>query len=77
LFEWNGEVYRPAQNSSGRYGYATSINRITKLDREDFQEEEVSTILPNWKKDLLGTHTLSIAGDLTVVDCLMKRSRWS
>ena len=77
LFEWNGEIYRPAQNSSGRYGYAMSINRITKLDREGFQEEEVSTILPNWNKNLLGTHTLSIAGDLTVVDCLMKRSRWS
>jgi hypothetical protein len=77
LFEWNGEIYRPAQNSSGRYGYAMSINRITKLDREGFHEEEVSTILPNWNKNLLGTHTLSIAGDLTVVDCLMKRSRWS
>ena len=77
LFEWNGEIYRPAQNSSGRYGYAMSINRVTKLDRESFQEEEVSTILPNWNKNLLGTHTLSIAGDLTVVDCLMKRSRWS
>lgn len=77
LFEWNGEIYRPAQNSAGRYGYAMSINRITKLDREGFKEEEVSTILPNWNKNLLGTHTLSIAGDLTVVDCLMKRSRWS
>ena len=77
LFEWQGEIYRPAQNSSGRYGYAMSINRITKLDRESFQEEEVSTILPNWNKNLLGTHTISIAGDLTVVDCLMKRSRWS
>jgi hypothetical protein len=53
-----------------------SINRITKLDREGFAEEEVSSILPNWKKNLLGTHTLSIAGDLTVVDCLMKRSKW-
>ena len=28
LFEWNGDVYRPAQDSSGRYGYAISINRI-------------------------------------------------
>jgi hypothetical protein len=54
-----------------------SINRITKLDRDGFHEEEVSTILPNWNKNLLGTHTLSIAGDLTVVDCLMKRSRRS
>lgn len=76
LFEWNGEVYRPAQDSSGRYGYAISINRLTQLDDEGFSEEQVSSILPNWDKDLLATHTISIAGDLTVVDCLIKRSRW-
>jgi hypothetical protein len=75
LFSWNGDVYRPAQDSSGRYGYAVTINRVTQLDAEDFREEEVSKILPNWRKDLIGTHTLSIADDLTVVDCLMRRRR--
>jgi hypothetical protein len=76
LFNWNSDLYRPAQNSSGRYGYGMSINRVTRLDREGFREEEVSQVLPNWKKNLLGTHTLSIAGDLTVIDCLVKRPRW-
>ena len=76
LFEWNGEVYRPAQDSSGRYGYAISINRLMQLDHERFSEERVSQILPNWSDDLLATHTISITGDLTVVDCLRKRSRW-
>ena len=76
LFEWNDEVYRPAQDSSGRYGYAISINRITQLDHDGFQEETVSNILPDWSKGLVATHTISIAGDLTVVDCLIKRSRW-
>ncbi len=75
LFYCNGDLYRPAQDSSGRYGYAISINRITLLDEEDFQEEEVSKILPNWDKKLLGTHTLSMAEELTIVDCLVKRSR--
>ncbi|HEU4769879.1 MAG TPA: hypothetical protein VFS77_21115 [Pyrinomonadaceae bacterium] len=75
LFEWNGEVYRPAQDSSGRYGYAISINRLKQLDDEQFSEEHVSNILPNWDSDLLATHTISIAEDLTVVDCLVKRSR--
>ena len=76
LFEWNEDVYRPAQDSSGRYGYAISINRVIQLDDEGFREEPVSSILPNWDKDLLATHTIAIAGDLTVVDCLIKRSRW-
>ncbi len=77
LFNWNGDLYRPAQDSSGRYGYAISINKITQLDHEGFREEHVSNILPNWNKKLLGTHTISIAGELTVVDCLVKRARWS
>ena len=77
LFEWNGEVYRPAQDSSGRYGYAISINRLTQLDHEQFREEQVSSILPNWNDRLLATHTIAIAGELTVVDCLIKRSRFS
>jgi hypothetical protein len=75
LFRWNGDLYRPAQDSSGRYGYAISINKIIQLDAEGFREEEVSKILPNWRKDLLATHTLSISGDLTVTDCLMRRRR--
>ena len=77
LFNWHDELYRPAQNSSGRYGYGMSINKITRLDPEWYREEEVSTILPNWNKNLLGTHTISMAGDLTVIDCLVKRSKWS
>lgn len=76
LFEWNGDVYRPAQDSSGRYGYAISINRVVQLDDEGFREEEVSKIFPNWSKNLLATHTVSIAGDLAVVDYLINRSRW-
>lgn len=77
LFNWNEDLYRPAQNSSGRYGYAISINRVTQLDHERFSEEQVSEILPNWNEKLIGIHTISIAGELTVVDCLMKRARWS
>jgi hypothetical protein len=77
LFNWNDDLYRPAQDSSGRYGYAISINKVTKLDQEGLREEQVSSILPNWTRNLLGTHTISIAGDLTVVDCLVKRARWS
>ena len=76
LFNLNSDLYRPAQNSAGRYGYGMSINRITQLDHNGFREEEVSSVLPNWRKDLLGTHTISIDDDLTVIDCLVRRSKW-
>ena len=59
-----------------RYGYATTINRITSLSPTEYSEAEVSKILPDWDKDILGVHTLNVVDGLTVIDCLTKRSRF-
>ena len=75
LFYWNGELCRPAQDSSQRYGYAMTINRIVRLTPDEFVEQEISKILPQWRRDLRGTHTLNICADLTVIDCLVHRRR--
>lgn len=75
LFNWNGDLYRPAQDSSQRYGYAMTINRVLRLTPDEFVEQEVSKVLPQWRKDLRGTHTLNICDDLTVIDCLVHRRR--
>ena len=75
LFKWNDELYRPAQDSSQRYGYAMSINRVLRLTPDEFVEQEVAKVLPQWRKDLRGTHTLNICDDLTVIDCLVHRRR--
>jgi hypothetical protein len=76
LFYSNG-LFRPAQDCSMRYGYATTINRITRLTPDEFQEETVSRILPKWKKGVIATHTFNRADDLTVIDCQIKRSRFA
>jgi hypothetical protein len=76
LFYHHGELYRPAQDSSRYYGYAISINRVVRLDASEFIEEEVSKILPRWKKNVMGTHTINSADDLTVIDCLVRRSKF-
>jgi hypothetical protein len=75
-FRRNGFLYRPAQDSSKCYGYAITINKIVRLSPNEFAEEEVSKILPEWQKGIIGTHTLSISDELTVVDCLRKRSKF-
>src|SRR5690606_24256465 len=41
LFATDG-LYRPAQDCSVRYGYATAINRIRALSPSEFREETVS-----------------------------------
>lgn len=75
LFWSNDELYRPSQDSSLRYGYATTINRITKLSAVAYNEAEVVKILPDWDDNIIGVHTLNFADDLTVIDCLTKRKR--
>jgi hypothetical protein len=77
LFHFNGELLRPSQNCSKHYGYAMTINNVLQINPAEFTEEEVAQILPEWRKDLRGTHTLNSAGDLTVIDCLIKRTKMS
>jgi hypothetical protein len=75
LFKWGNELYRPAQDGSRYYGYAVTINRVLKLTREEYVEEQISKLLPLWRKDVLATHTLNVCEDLTVVDCWIRRRK--
>jgi hypothetical protein len=76
LFRHGGHWYRPAQDCSVRYGYATVVHRIERIDREEYREVEASKIFPNWLPDMAGTHTLNAAGGLTVVDAWLKRRKY-
>jgi hypothetical protein len=75
LFWSNNVLYRPSQDSSVRYGYALTINKVTQLSAEAYTETEMLKILPDWDKDIRGIHTLNLEGDLTVIDCLLRRRR--
>ena len=75
IFESHGEFYRPAQDSSKHYGYAVSINRILRLDPEAYEEVEVDKIVPNWGPQVAGVHTFNVAGNMTVIDCVVRRKR--
>lgn len=75
VFRYEGQLMRPAQDSSRRYGYATVINRIETLTMHEFREEPVAHILPEWDSQVVGTHTLNSVDGLTVIDCVLKRRR--
>lgn len=77
LYWSKNRLYRPSQDSSLRYGYATTINRIDKLSPTEYSETEVGKIVPNWDKDVIGIHTLNRFNEITVIDCLVKRKRFS
>jgi len=75
LFWSNGVLYRPSQDSSLRYGYATIINKVTEISPSEYKETPVLKIKPDWDNDIIGIHTLNMLDEMTVIDCLMKRRK--
>ena len=73
LFEHNGNLYRPSQNSSKRYGYGFNLNQILELNETSYKEKVVSNVHPNWEKGLTGTHTFNRVGRLNMSDALKRR----
>jgi hypothetical protein len=77
LFTFNGQLYRPAQVSTRNRGYSLSINRIVKLNQNEYEEQPVSTIAPASPKDVYGIHTVNHDAGMTVVDIRLRRRRWN
>ena len=75
LFRENGQLFRPAQDCSVRYGYALSIQRVIRMNTTEYEEETVQRILPDWAEDAQGTHTVNQAGGITVYDCIARRRK--
>jgi hypothetical protein len=76
IFMHAGQLYRPAQDCSTRYGGSITINRIVRLDLEGYKEMEVSKILPDWQPNLIATHTINSVDQLIVMDAKRIRPRW-
>jgi hypothetical protein len=75
LFWSHNSLYRPGQDSSLRYGYATTVNRIDRMTPTEYKETEVARILPNWDKHIVGVHTWNTCNEVVAIDCLVKRKR--
>jgi hypothetical protein len=76
LFWSNGVLYRPSQDSSLRYGYATIINIVTEISPSAYKETPVLKISPDWDNDIIGVHTVNLLDEMTVIDCLMRRRKF-
>jgi hypothetical protein len=73
IFFRDGKLIRPSQDSSRRYGFALKFNSIETLNETDYAEKNVSAFFP--KDNFLATHTFNQAGDLTVVDAVIRRRK--
>ncbi len=70
----DGKLIRPSQDSSRRYGYALNFNRITKLNENEYEEVLEGSFLPRGGK-IIATHTFNQAGNLTVIDAIIRRRK--
>lgn len=68
LFRNNGKLFRPAQDCSGRYGRAISIQEVRRMTTEDYEEVEVRRIPADWAAGAHATHTINQASGVTVYD---------
>lgn len=73
IFQHEGRLYRPSQDSSRGYGYAVNINRIEVLTETEYRETLVEKILP--QGDLRAIHTFSRAGGWIVIDAVRPLSK--
>src|SRR2546428_268438 len=74
-FEYEGQLYRPAQDCSKTGGGKIVLNRVDRLTTTEFQEEPVAIVAPYADTPYQdGLHTLSAAGDYTLIDA--KRFRF-
>ncbi|MBW1785270.1 MAG: hypothetical protein JRK53_01425 [Deltaproteobacteria bacterium] len=68
-FIHEGRLIRPAQDCSESYGRRIVLNRVKKLTPREFEEEAMGVIEPMAQSPYPdGVHTLSAAGNRTIVD---------
>ena len=65
----DGKMFRPAQDCRKHYGSGIIVNEVKTLNENAFEELPVSEIRPEvGSRYEYGLHTISSAGDYTVVD---------
>ena len=73
----NETLYRPAQDCTESYGKSITINEIKKLSPEEFEETIKKTVGPITSSPYnLGLHTISEAGNYTLIDGKRKAFIW-
>jgi len=74
IFTQGGKLIRPSQDSTRRYGYALKFNCIKRLDEKGYSEQTIAGFEPSGGR-IRATHTFNQAGDLTVIDAVIRRRK--
>ena len=75
IFIYDGKIYRPSQDCSGRYGKAFNLIQILIINEKEYKEKEVIKVSPDWEKKLKGAHTFNFDDNFTIIDTYTFRRR--
>jgi hypothetical protein len=75
FIEHEGKLYRPSQDCSCTYGYATNMCEVVTLNENEYKEKIIEKLLPKWNDKVTAVHTLSNNNGLTVLDARYKRKK--
>lgn len=75
IFLHEGNLIRPSQDCSVRYGYATNFNRITTLTETEYSETCEQAFKPPLNSSILATHTFNDVAGLTAIDAIQRRRK--
>jgi hypothetical protein len=72
IFQFNGKLYRPAQNNASmQYGYALQLNEIETLTESAYSEKPVKAFIPGKENGLKAVHTFNFTEDFIVIDGIL------
>lgn len=66
ILDHDGRLFRPSQDGSGQYGRSFTLNEITRLAADAYEERPGVTVEP--PPGFNGTHTYAKHGDLEMID---------
>jgi len=75
IFSHNGNLIRPSQDNSIRYGKALNFNHIIKLSETEYEEECEIRFEPPPRTKILATHTFNQSGEITIIDAVFRRKK--
>jgi hypothetical protein len=69
IYKDGDKIIRPSQNIINEtYGYGINLSMIKKLTIDEYEEEHITTIKPDFKKGLIATHHLCQTEEGFVID---------
>lgn len=69
-FIYNGKLVRPSQDSLKRYGGNIELKEILELNPTAYKEQLLEVVLPDWKAEDDGCHTINAEDHFVVLDAI-------